>query len=284
MSYESRAVQNGEGNRFREEIGRYFEDFNVGDVYEHRPGRTINEADNSWFTLLTMNTHPLHFDAEYAKDSEFGKILVNSCLTLSIVAGMSVSDVSQKAIANLGWTDIKLPAPVFIGDTIYAETEVLEKRESKSRPTQGIVSVRTKGTKSDGTVFMTFDRTILVAKHGHGIENLLSSPYKDFPHKEDLVENLDFTNAIKKVITEIAKQGSVLILGRGASGVLRNDERALKVGIYCDFDIRIKKYAQREGITEEESRKKILEYDEGKKNYYLNIFQKQPLDLSLIHI
>ena len=171
MSYESRAVQNGEGTRFREEIGRYFEDFNVGDVYEHRPGRTINEADNSWFTLLTMNTHPLHFDAEYAKDSEFGKILVNSCLTLSIVAGMSVSDVSQKAIANLGWTDIKLPSPVFIGDTIYAETEVLEKRESKSRPTQGIVSVRTKGTKSDGTVFMTFDRTILVAKHGHGIEN-----------------------------------------------------------------------------------------------------------------
>ena len=171
MSYESRAVQNGEGNRFREEIGRYFEDFNVGDVYEHRPGRTINEADNSWFTLLTMNTHPLHFDAEYAKDSEFGKILVNSCLTLSIVAGMSVSDVSQKAIANLGRTDIRLPAPVFIGDTIYAETEVLEKRESKSRPTQGIVSVRTKGTKSDGTVFMTFDRTILVAKHGHGIEN-----------------------------------------------------------------------------------------------------------------
>ena len=84
MSYESRAVQNGEGNRFREEIGRYFEDFNVGDVYEHRPGRTINEADNSWFTLLTMNTHPLHFDAEYAKDSEFGKILVNSCLGLFI--------------------------------------------------------------------------------------------------------------------------------------------------------------------------------------------------------
>ena len=171
MSYESRAIETGAGNRFRDEIGRYFEEFNVGDVYEHRPGRTINEADNSWFTLLTMNTHPLHFDSEYAKNSEFGKILVNSCLTLSIVAGMSVSDVSQKAIANLGWTDIKLPAPVFIGDTIYAETEVLEKRESKSRPTQGIVSVRTRGTKSDGTVFMTFDRTILVAKRGHGIEN-----------------------------------------------------------------------------------------------------------------
>lgn len=172
MSYGRTPIsESSEGKRFREEIGRYFEDFEKGDIYEHRPGRTINEADNSWFTLLTMNTHPLHFDSEYAKNSEFGQTLVNSCLTLSIVAGMSVSDVSQKAIANLGWTDIKLPAPVFVGDTIYAETEVLEKRESSSRPTQGIVSVHTKGTKADGTVFMTFDRTILVAKRGHGINN-----------------------------------------------------------------------------------------------------------------
>ena len=121
-------------------------------------------------TLLTMNTHPLHFDKEYVKDSEFGQILVNSCLTLSIVAGMSVSDVSQKAIANLCWTDIKLPAPVFIGDTIYAESEVIDKRESNSRPTQGIVSIKTRGTKADGTVFMTFDRSMLVAKQGHGID------------------------------------------------------------------------------------------------------------------
>ena len=160
-------------NRYREEIGRYFEDFKVGDVYEHRPGRTITETDNTWFTLLTMNTHPLHFDSEYAAKSEFGKPLVNSALTLSIVAGMSVSDLSQKAIANLGWTDIKLTAPVFNGDTIYAESEVLDKRESKSRPTQGIVSVRTTGRKADGTVFMTYERTMLIAKRGHGVDDRL---------------------------------------------------------------------------------------------------------------
>ena len=107
---------------FRASAGRCFEEFTVGDVYEHRPGRTISEADNTWFTLLTMNQHPLHFDAAYAAKSEFGRPVVNSCLTLSIVAGMSVADVSQKAIANLGWTDIKLPAPVFVGDTVYAES------------------------------------------------------------------------------------------------------------------------------------------------------------------
>ena len=144
--------------------GRYYEDFAVGDVYEHWPGRTINETDNTWFTLLTMNTHPVHFDAEMAKDSEFGRLLVNSCLTLSIVAGMSVRDTSQRAIANLGWTDIKLPAPVFVGDTLYAASEILEKRESKSRPGQGIVTFATTGSKQDGTVVMTYTRTILVPK------------------------------------------------------------------------------------------------------------------------
>jgi itaconyl-CoA hydratase len=158
-------------NRWRESYGRYFEDFAVGEIYEHRPGRTISEADNTWFTLLTMNQHPLHFDANYAAKSEFGARLVNSCLTLSIVVGMSVSDVSQKAIANLGWTDIKLTAPVFIGDTIYAETEVLSKRESASRPTQGLVEVRTTGKKADGTVFMTFSRTVLVPKRGHASDD-----------------------------------------------------------------------------------------------------------------
>jgi len=157
--------------RWRASPGRYYEDFTIGDTYEHRPGRTIGEADNTWFTLLTMNQHPLHFDAAYAARSEFGRPVVNSCLTLSIVAGMSVSDVSQQAIANLGWTDIKLPAPVFVGDTIYAETEVLAKRESGSRPTQGIVTVRTTGKKSDGTVFMTFERTVLVPKRGYGIDD-----------------------------------------------------------------------------------------------------------------
>ena len=165
MSYGGTPVPSGDGKRhIREDIGRWFEDFVVGDVYEHRPGRTIGEADNTWFTLLTMNTHPLHFDAEYAKASEFGRPLVNSCLTLSIVAGMSVSDVSQKAVANLGWTDIRLTAPVFVGDTIYAESEVLGKRESKSPPGQGIVNVRTTGVKADGTVFMTFERSTLTPK------------------------------------------------------------------------------------------------------------------------
>src|SRR5262249_20166259 len=151
-------------HRFRESYGRYFEDFTEGDIYEHRPGRTISEADNTWFTLLTMNQHPLHFDFEYAAKSEFGRPLVNSCFTLSIVVGMSVSDISQKAIGNLGWNDIKLVAPVFIGDTIYAESEVLAKRESAKRPTQGVVTVRTTGRKADGTVFMTFERTVLVPK------------------------------------------------------------------------------------------------------------------------
>ena len=168
MSVERREVAPG---RYRETFGRDLEDFQVGDVYEHRPGRTISEVDNTWFTLLTMNTHPLHFDAEYAAKSEFGRPLVNSCLTLSIVAGMSVSDLSQKAIGNLGWDKIKLTAPVFAGDTIYAESEVLAKRESKSRPTQGIVTVRTTGRKADGTVFMTYERTFLVPKRGHGVDD-----------------------------------------------------------------------------------------------------------------
>ena len=158
-------------NRFREDYGRYYEDFVVGHIYEHRPGRTITEADNIWFTLLTMNTHPLHFDNTYSKDSEFGKALVNSCLTLAMVTGMSVSDVSQKAIGNLGWNDVKLLAPVFVDDTIYAESEVIAKRESKSRPTQGIVTVRTRGIKADGTVFMSFERTCLVPKRGHAVDD-----------------------------------------------------------------------------------------------------------------
>ncbi|MDT7660373.1 MAG: itaconyl-CoA hydratase [Pseudonocardiales bacterium] len=159
-------------NRFRESHGRYFEEFAVGEIYEHRPGRTISEADNTWFTLLTMNQHPLHFDLAYAARSEFGRPVVNSCLTLSIVVGMSVSDISQKAIGNLGWNDIRLVAPVFIGDTIYAESEVLTKRESAKRPTQGIVTVRTAGRKADGTVFMTFERTVLVPKRGHAVDDL----------------------------------------------------------------------------------------------------------------
>jgi acyl dehydratase len=164
------AKQVGE-RRYRESFGRYYEDFVVGDIYEHRPGRTITETENTWFTLLTMNTHPLHFDAEYARHSEFGRCLVASPFTVSLIVGMSVSDVSQKAIANLGWTDIKLTHPVFAGDTLYAESEVLDKRESKSRADAGIVSVRSLGKNQDGAVVCTFDRTMLVQRRGHALED-----------------------------------------------------------------------------------------------------------------
>lgn len=157
--------------RFRESFGRHYEEFAVGDIYEHRPGRTISEADNTWFTLLTMNTHPMHFDAEYAKASEFGRCIVCSPLTVALLVGMSVTDVSQKAIANLGWTDIKLTHPVFAGDTLYAASEVLDKRESASRPGAGIVTVRTVGTNQDDQVVCTFSRTMLIAKQGHSVED-----------------------------------------------------------------------------------------------------------------
>ncbi len=154
--------------RFRETFGRYFEDFVVGHIYEHRPGRTITETDNTWFTLLTMNTHPVHFDVEFASKTEFGKPLICSPLTVAIMTGQSVSDVSQKAVANLGWKDIRLPAPLFAGDTLYSETEVLEKRESEKRHEQGIVTIRTTGKNQHGQVVCTFDRVVLVWKRGFG--------------------------------------------------------------------------------------------------------------------
>lgn len=154
--------------RYRETFGRYYEEFVVGDVYEHRPGRTITDYDNVSFTLLTMNTHSAHFDYAFAAKTEFGKPLVCSPLTVALMTGMSVSDVSQKAVANLGWKDIKLVAPLFCGDTLYAESEVLGKRESGSRPEQGIVTIRTAGKNQHGVVVCTFDRTMLIWKRGHG--------------------------------------------------------------------------------------------------------------------
>lgn len=154
--------------RYRETFGRYFEDFVEGDVYEHRPGRTITDADNVWFTLLTMNTHPAHFDYEFAKKTEFGKPLVCSPFTVALMVGMSVSDISQKAVANLGWDDIRLTHPLFPGDTLYAESEVIEKRESKSRPEQGIVTVKTTGRNQHGDIVCTFKRTMLIWKRGFG--------------------------------------------------------------------------------------------------------------------
>lgn len=147
--------------------GRFFEDFRVGLVLRHPIGRTVTATDNAWFSLLTCNTNPIHFDRHYAAQTEFGQPLVSSPFTLALVTGLSVSDVSQNAV-NLGWDDVKMPAPVFEGDTIYAQTEILSTRESASRPTMGIVSVKTTGFKQDGTVVMEFRRTILVYKRGKG--------------------------------------------------------------------------------------------------------------------
>ena len=146
--------------------GRCYEDFTVGQIIRHPIGRTITSTDNIWFTLLTVNNNPIHFDHHYAAQTEFGQPLVDSTLTLAIVVGLSVADVSQFAV-NLGWQEITLPAPVFDGDTLYAQTEVLSMRESRSRPTMGIVEVKTIGYKQDGTVVMRFRRTILVYKRGH---------------------------------------------------------------------------------------------------------------------
>ena len=144
-----------------------FEDFAVGDVYEHPLGRTVLDADNVWFSCLTMNTNPIHFDAEYASRTEFGKPLVNSCFTLALVTGQSVVDLTQNAVANLGWDAVRLPHPVFAGDTIYSRSEVLETRESKSRPAVGIVRVKTTGVNQHGTPVIEFTRTFMVWKRGH---------------------------------------------------------------------------------------------------------------------
>jgi itaconyl-CoA hydratase len=148
--------------------GRFFEDFEVGDVYEHPLGRTITSADNIWFTLLTQNTAPIHFDHHYAAQTEFGKPLVNSCLTLALVTGQSVSDVSQNVMANLGWDEVRLPHPVFEGDTVYSRSEVLEARASGSRKNVGIVTVRTTGVNQDGTEVISFRRTAMIYRHGQG--------------------------------------------------------------------------------------------------------------------
>jgi len=157
--------------RYRASYGRYLEDFTIGDIYEHRPGRTITETDNVQFSLMTMNAHPMHCDAAYAAKSEFGQLLVNSGLSLAIVLGMTVNDVSGKAIANLGWKEIRLTAPVFCGDTLYAESEVLEKRESKSRPTQGVVTVQTRAFNQNGVQVMELVRSALIPKREHGVED-----------------------------------------------------------------------------------------------------------------
>ncbi|MDH3692364.1 MAG: MaoC family dehydratase [Gammaproteobacteria bacterium] len=145
---------------------RFFEDFEVGDVYQHPLGRTVTSTDNSWFTLLTQNTAPIHFDHHYASQTEFKRPLVNSTFTLALVTGQSVTDISQNVFANLGWDEVKLLAPVFEGDTIYSQTEVLSIRKSESRANVGIICVKTTGYNHEGAVVITFQRTIMVYKRG----------------------------------------------------------------------------------------------------------------------
>jgi itaconyl-CoA hydratase len=154
--------------------GRVFEDFEVGDTYRHSLGRTVIAADNLWFTLLTMNTNPVHFDHNYAAKTEFGRPLVNSTFTLAVVTGQSVSDISQNAMANLGWDEVRLPNPLFEGDTLYSQSEVLEKRESTSRPNVGVVRFKTTGFTQDGTVVIEFKRSVMIYRRGHVPETLRS--------------------------------------------------------------------------------------------------------------
>jgi len=146
--------------------GRFYEDFNIGDIYKHPLGRTVTNVDNIWFTLLTQNTAPIHFDAHYASKTEFKKPLVDSTFTVALVTGQSVTDISQNVFANLGWEEIRLPNPVFEGDTIYSESKVLEKRKSKSRENVGIILVETSGYNQEGVVVINFKRRVMVYKKG----------------------------------------------------------------------------------------------------------------------
>ena len=156
--------------------GRVYEDFTVGDVYEHPLGRTVLSTDNVWMTLLSQNVNKIHFDYAYAEKTEFGKPLVDSTFTLALVTGQSTMDLSVNVMANLGWDEVRLPAPVFHGDTIYSDSEVLETRESRSRPNVGIVTVKTRGFNQEGTGVITFKRTFMVYKRGHVPEFASSRP------------------------------------------------------------------------------------------------------------
>jgi acyl dehydratase len=165
--------------------GNYFEDFSVGNVYRHPLGRTISETDNTWFTLLTVNTNQSHFNAHYAAGTEFGRPIVNSGFTVALLLGLTVGDISQHAIANLGWDDIRLVQPVFVGDTLYGESRVLEARESRSRPHAGIVTVRSRGLNQNGAVCLSWRRSVLVMKRS------ASEADDSFPTPATAIENED---------------------------------------------------------------------------------------------
>ena len=157
--------------------GRFFEDFEVGDIYRSRLGRTVLESDNVLFTLMSNNTNQIHFNADYARRTGFERPLMNSIVTLAVVAGLGVTDLSENGFA-LGWDGITLPHPVYAGDTLYSESEVVEVRESRSRPGQGIVKVRTRGLNQDGKVVIDYTRSVMVWKRAH-------APLRDtFPIRE----------------------------------------------------------------------------------------------------
>lgn len=153
------------------QLGRFFDDFIIGDVYQHPIGRTISEADCTWFTQLTGNTNQMHFNAHFARSNPItgGRVIVNSGLTVALVLGLSVIDMSQNAVANLGWTDIKLTHPLYIGDTVYAESVCTDLRESKSRPDMGIVSMKTRGLNQDGVTLVSWTRSVMVSRQSAGI-------------------------------------------------------------------------------------------------------------------
>lgn len=153
------------------QLGRFFDDFEVGDVYQHPFGRTISEADSTWFTLLTCNTNQNHFNAHLAAANPIssGRIIVNSGLTVALVLGLSVIDTSQNAVANLGWTDIKLVLPVYVGDTVYAESLITAKRASASRPEMGIITMKTRGLNQSGQEVVTWTRSVMIPRRGRGI-------------------------------------------------------------------------------------------------------------------
>jgi len=151
-------------HEMKESFGLFYDDFTIGDIFKHWPGKTITESDNNLFTLITMNPHPVHFDVEYCKDEQYGKLLVVGTLVFSLVASMTVTEISGKAIANLEYEFVKHLAPVFIGDTLYAETEILDKRESKTKLDRGIIFVETRGVNQNGVVVLIFRRRVLIKK------------------------------------------------------------------------------------------------------------------------
>jgi itaconyl-CoA hydratase len=157
--------------------GRFYEDLEIGDVYRSAIGRTISEVDNTWFTTLTMNTNQNHFNAEFAGGTRFGRLLVNSCLTLSVVTGLSVRDTSENAAANLAWEDVRMPHPVYVGDTLWAESEILTKRTSQTRPSIGIVSLRTRGINQRGETVIEFGRSyMLYRRHAPEVRDWFPEP------------------------------------------------------------------------------------------------------------